>query len=102
MQFPDFRSAPQVHTTGGFQNRQNRFERGSSSTSASSSSGSSTSSGSKGHGKSHGQRSNQFHKKVYQTEHQEDELADIPEGEEEDPVEGAALQELASVVDSDF
>ena len=86
MQFPDFRAAPQVFTTGGFQNRQNRFDRGGSSTTASSSSSStsSASSGSKGHGKSHGHRSGQFHRKVFQTEHQEDDLAEIPEGENED------------------
>ncbi len=87
MQFPDFRPSPQVYSAGGFHNNQNRphrFDRSNSSTTASSSSSSSSSSGSKGSGKSHGHRSGQFHKKVFQTEHHDEELADIPEGEDED------------------
>ena len=83
MQFPDFRAAPQVHSAGGFQHhRQQRSDHGSASTTASSSSSSSHSSGSKGRGKSYGQRSGQFHRKVFQTEHHDEALAEIPEGEE--------------------
>lgn len=92
LQFPDFRAPPQIYYAGsGNQPRVNqppnhrndRWSKSSGSQSASSSSSTSTGGssyrfgGSKGFGRGNG------HRRVFQTEHQADELDDIPENDEQ-------------------
>ena len=90
LQFPDFRAPPQIYYAGsGNQPRTNqqpnhrndRWSKGSHSASSSSSTSTGGSSyrsgGSKGFGRGNGAR------KVFQTDHQQEELDDIPENDEE-------------------
>lgn len=92
LQFPDFRAPPQIYYAGSgnqprvnqqSNHRNDRWSKSSGSQSASSSSSTSTggssyrSGGSKGFGRGNG------HRRVFQTEHQADELDDIPENDEQ-------------------
>ena len=92
LQFPDFRAPPQIYYAGSgnqprvnqqSNHRNDRWSKSSGNQSASSSSSTSTggssyrSGGSKGFGRGNG------HRRVFQTEHQADELDDIPENDEQ-------------------